>query len=208
MAIKLQKGGKFNLAKQAPSLRMAGIGLGWDPNESPGGPVIDLDVSAFMVGVNSKIPDESFLVFYGSDLKTPEGRPYSGDSSCLGAVDAIDGTESDGEDDEDMYLTFEKVREDIQQVVIAVSITKFPNDKNRDRRTLGLNFGMMKNCYIRCWNADSGEILFRYDLSKEFDHCDAVEFGRFYRVGDSWEFVASTGKGYSGSLQALVDLYT
>ena len=107
-----------------------------------------------------------------------------------------------------MYLTFDKVRSDIQQVVITVSVTKYPNDKHRDRRTLGLNFGMVSECYIRCWNAETSEVLFRYDLAKEYDQFDAVEFGRFYRVGDSWEFVASTGKGYNGSLQAFVEMYT
>ena len=41
MALNLMKqGSRFNLAKEAPALKVAGIGLGWDPNEEPNGPVL------------------------------------------------------------------------------------------------------------------------------------------------------------------------
>ncbi|MFN5628439.1 MAG: TerD family protein, partial [Bacteroidota bacterium] len=46
MALNLNKGSRFNLAKEAPKLKVAGIGLGWDPNEEENGPDFDLDVSA------------------------------------------------------------------------------------------------------------------------------------------------------------------
>lgn len=198
------------MTKDAPKLQIAGVGLGWDPNEEPGGPNFDLDVSAFLLGKNGKIPADEYFVFYGSELvgDYPEGkRPYSGDSSVLGAVDAIDGTESEGEDDEDMRIFFEKVSPDVHEILITVSITKYPNDKYKDKRTLALNFGMVNDCFIRVWDDDTGIEIFRYDLKENFSTEDALEFGRFYKVGDTWEFVA-TGKGYTGSLQKLVDMYT
>lgn len=211
MPLNLNKGGRLNLAKAAPTLKVAGIGLGWDPNEEPGGPNFDLDVSAFMLTQHGRIPSgpagEAYVVFYGSEYKNAEGRPYSGDSSVLGAVDAIDGTESDGDDDEDMRIYFDKVWEGIQEILITVSITKYPNDKLKDRRTLNLNFGMVQNCYIRVWDDESAQEIFRYDLKESFGKEDAVEFGRFIRSGNSWEFVAS-GVGYEGSLSKLVELYT
>ena len=210
MAIKLQKGGRFNLTKEAPKLSVAGVGLGWSPNEEPDGPNFDLDVSAFLLGKNGKIPADEYFVFYGSELvgDYSEGkRPYSLDGSVLGAVDAIDGAESDGEDDEDMRIFFEKISADINEILIAVSITKYPNDKYKDKRTLALNFGTVNDCFIRVWDDDTGIEIFRYDLKEDFSTEDALEFGRFYRVGDAWEFVA-TGKGYTGSLQKLVDMYT
>ena len=148
MALNLSKGGRFNLAKEAPKLKVAGIGLGWNPNEEENGPDFDLDVSAFLIGENGKIPADEYAVFYGSELKmeTPDGpRPYSGDGSVIGAVDAIDGTESDGDDDEDMKIHFDKIWEGVHQVVITVSITKYPNDKKKDRRTLLQNFGMVED---------------------------------------------------------------
>lgn len=207
MALNLNKGGRFNLAKDAPKLNIAGLGLGWDPNEQPGGPNFDLDVSAFLITANGKVPADEYVVFYGSENKDAEGRPYSGDASVLGAVDAIDGTESDGEDDEDMRIFFDKVWENITEIVITVSITKYPNDTLKDRRTSALNFGMVNDCYIRVWDDETQAELFRYDLKEAFSNEDALEFGRFQRVGSSWEFIA-TGKGYVGSLGKLIELFT
>lgn len=210
MALNLSKGGRFNLAKESPKLKIAGIGLGWDPNEEEDGPDFDLDVSAFLIGENGKIPADDYAVFYGSELKMdlPEGaRPYSGDSSVLGAVDAIDGTESDGEDDEDMKIYFDKIWEGIHQIVITVSITKYPNDTKKDRRTLLQNFGMVNDCYIRLWDDETGEEILKYDLKEKFTTEDAVEFGRFVRVANSWEFIA-TGEKYNGSLNKFIELFT
>lgn len=210
MGLNLNKGSRFNLAKEAPKLKVAGIGLGWDPNEETNGPDFDLDVSAFLLAENGKIPADEYVVFFNSELKTetPEGtRPYSGDGSVLGAIDSIDGTESDGEDDEDMRIYFEKVWEGIFQIVITVTITKYPNDKKKDRRTLLQNFGMVNDCYIRIWDEETGNELVRYNLKEQFGTEDAVEFGRFVRVNESWEFVA-TGEKYTGGLEKFIDLYT
>jgi tellurium resistance protein TerD len=210
MALNLNKGGRFNLAKEAPKLKVAGIGLGWNPNEEENGPDFDLDVSAFLVGADGKIPADEYAVFYGSELKmdTPDGpRPYSGDSSVVGAVDAIDGTESDGEDDEDMKIYFDKIWEGVQQIVITVSITKYPNDKKKDKRTLLQNFGMVEDCYIRLWDDETGVEILKYDLKEKFTSEDAVEFGRFVRVNNSWEFVA-TGEKYTGGLNKFIELFT
>jgi len=206
MALNLSKGSKFNLSKEAPKLKIAGVGLGWDPNEKPGGPNFDLDVSCFLLS-QGKVPADDYVVFYGSELKTEEGRPYSGDGSVLGSVDAIDGTESDGADDEDMRIYFDKVWEGIDEMVITVSITKYPNDTLKDKRTLDLNFGMVNDCYIRVWDDETGKELFKYDLKESFSNEDALEFGRFVKVENSWEFVAS-GKGHVGSLGKLVELFT
>jgi tellurium resistance protein TerD len=207
MALNLNKGGKFNLAKEAPRLKIAGIGLGWDPNETPGGPNFDLDVSAFLITTQGKIPADEYVVFYGSEYKNSEGRPMSGDQSVCGAIDAIDGTESDGDDDEDMRIYFDKVWEGISEIIITVSITKYPNDTLKDRRTLNLNFGMVNDCYIRVWDDETQTELFRYDLREQFSNEDALEFGRFVRVGDSWEFNA-VGQGHVGSLGKLIELFT
>ena len=210
MALNLSKGGRFNLAKEAPKLKVAGIGLGWNPNEEENGPDFDLDVSAFLIGENGKIPADEYAVFYGSELKmeTPDGpRPYSGDGSVIGAVDAIDGTESDGDDDEDMKIHFDKIWEGVHQVVITVSITKYPNDKKKDRRTLLQNFGMVEDCYIRLWDDETGIEILKYNLKEKFTNEDAVEFGRFVRIDNSWEFIA-TGENYTGSLNKFIELFT
>jgi len=212
----LSKGERFSLSKAAPGLTTVRIGMGWDPNEEPGGPDFDLDVSAFAINSNFKIPSDSYFVFYGQvrmgncvEDKAEKGffRPVTDDRSILGAIDDPDGKRSDGEDDEDMIIDLTKLNEKIEQVIICASICKYPNDNKKDRRTLDQDFGMVDDCYIRIADETTGLEILRYDLAKESTGSDAIEFGRLFRVGNTWEFEAM-GRSHKGSLQTLVDMYT
>jgi len=212
----LNKGERFSLSKAAPGLSTVRIGMGWNPNEEPNGPDFDLDVSAFAINSNFKIPSDSYFVFYGQvrmgncvEDSKEKGlfRPVTDDRSILGAIDDPDGKRSDGDDDEDMIITLTKVNEKIEQIIICASICKYPNDNKKDRRTLDQNFGMVDDCYIRIVDETTGAEILRYDLAKESNSNDAIEFGRLFRVGNSWEFEAM-GRTHTGSLQTLVDMYT
>ena len=216
MGFNLSKGERFDLSKAAPGLTKVRIGLGWDPNDTPGGPEFDLDVSAFGIDENFKIPSDSYFVFYGQvkmgngiEDETEKGlfRPITEDKAILGAIDDPDGKRSDGNDDEDMIINLNKVSSKVQQIIICVTICKYPHDNNKDRRTLDLNFGMVNDCYIRIVNDITNEEIAKYQLKEKFGQEDAVEFGRLYRVGTSWEFEAM-GRGHQGSLSELVNIYT
>jgi tellurium resistance protein TerD len=206
-----KSGERFNLSKSEGGLTNVRIGLGWQANEDPNGPNFDLDVSAFMIGNDFKIPDEGFFVFYGTDNKGKDAegneRPLSQDGALFGAVDEKEGSDDDaGGDTEDMILNLTKVDNRVEQIIIAVTICKYPHDDKRDRRTLALNFGMVNGCYLRIMNERSGEEIMRYTLSENFKNEDAVEFGRLYRIGNEWEFEA-LGRGSQGSLPALIEQY-
>jgi len=212
----LKKGERFELSKAAPGLNKVRIGLGWTPNEQPDGPDFDLDVSAFAIGKNFKIPSDSYFVFYGQvgmgngvedEVEKGLFRPVSEDNAIVGAIDDPDGRRSDGDDDEDMLVTLSKVGPDVDQIIVCVSICKFPNDNNKDKRTLDQNFGMVSDCYIRIVNEANGDEIARFELNQKFDKEDALEFGRLYRVGRSWEFEAM-GRAHNGSLGELVRVYT
>lgn len=212
----LSKGERFSLSKAAPGLSIVKIGMGWDPNEQPGGPDFDLDVSAFAINSNFKIPSDSFFVFYGqvrmgNSIEDPKEkglfRPYTEDGAIMGAIDDPDGTRSDGDDDEDMIIDLTKVSSKVEQIIICATICKYPDDNKKDRRTLDLNFGQVNDCYIRIVNESTGEEIVRYDLKDKFTNEDAVEFGRLYRDGNSWEFEA-IGRAHTGSLHTLVEMYT
>lgn len=216
MEFNLTKGDRFNLSKGAPGLTKVRIGMGWDPNQQPGGPDFDLDVSAFAINEKFKIPSNSYFVFYGQvaagnkmEDTSEKGhfRPITKDGAILGAIDDPNGTRSDGEDDEDMIIDLPKIDQEIEQIIICATICKFPHDTHKDRRTLDLNFGMVNDCYIRIINEDNGQEILRYSLKDQFDQEDAVEFGRLFRVGNSWEFEAM-GRAHTGSLETLVDMYT
>lgn len=212
----LSKGERFSLSKAAPGLTMVKIGMGWDPNDQPDGPDFDLDVSAFAINSNFKIPSDSYFVFYGQvrsgncmeDLKE-KGlfRPVTEDGAIRGAIDDPDGRRSDGDDDEDMFIDLTRVNSKVEQIIICCSICKFPHDNKKDRRTLDLNFGQVQDCYMRIVDESSGQEILRYDMREKFTNEDVVEFGRLYRAGSGWEFEAM-GRAYTGSLQTLVDMYT
>jgi len=198
MAINLDKGGRFNLQKASPGLTHIGVGLGWDPNETPGGPAFDLDASAFMVGSNYKIPADGYFVFYGNQI--------SADGSVRSSGDDQTGGNSEEGDDETLFVELPKVSPLIEQIIFTATICKFPNDSKKDRRTLNLHFGQVSNCYIRIYNQDTEEEILKYNLKESFTNEDALEFGRLYRSGDTWEFEAM-GRPSLGSLGILVDLY-
>lgn len=212
----LSKGERFSLSKAAPGLTIVKIGMGWDPNDQPNGPDFDLDVSAFAINSNFKIPSDSYFIFYGQ-VRMGNGiedtnekglfRPITEDGSIKGAIDDPDGTRSDGDDDEDMIIDLTKVNNKVEQIILCSTICKYPNDNKKDKRTLDLNFGQVNDCYIRIVNESNGDEILRYDLKDQFTNEDAVEFGRLYRVGNTWEFEAM-GRAHTGSLQTLVDMYT
>jgi len=216
------KGEKFNLSKVntgAPSgLTKVRIGLGWDPNETEDGPPFDLDVSAFAIDSNFKIPSSSYFVYYnqvnmgnGIDdefekdkFGKPLRRPKTMDGSIIGAIDDPDGTRSDGDDDEDMIIYLDRVTQAVQQIIIVVTICKYPD--HEDPRTANLNFSMVNDCYIRIIDDVTKQEIVKYELQEKFGKEDAVQFGRLYRVGGNWEFEAM-GSGSEGGLAALVDIY-
>lgn len=207
-----KSGERFNLSKSEGGLVNVRLGLGWKANEDSRGPNFDLDVSAFMISSNFKIPDDGFFVFYGSDNKGTDKdgnvRPLSQDGALYGAVDEKEGDDDGAEGDtEDMILDLSKVDKRVEQIIIVVTICKYPHDDKRDRRTLALNFGMVEGCYLRIIDESNGEEILRYTLSENFKDEDAVEFGRLYRIGKEWEFEA-LGRGSQGSLPLLIEQYT
>jgi tellurium resistance protein TerD len=122
------------------------------------------------------------------------------------AGDQTGGNSEEG-DDETLFVDLPHVSPLVEQIIFTATICKFPNDAAKDRRTLELNFGQVSNCYIRIYNQDNDVELLRYNLKEKFTTEDALEFGRLYRSGSTWEFEAM-GRSSNGSLGVLVDMYT
>jgi tellurium resistance protein TerD len=211
----LSKGSHFNLSKSIGFSKVR-IGLGWNPNETKNGPAFDLDVSAFGIDSSYKIINDSYFIFYGQvkagndkedQIRKGFYRPTTNDGAVMGAIDDPTGLSSDGDDDEDMIIDLLKVHPQVEQIIICASISKYPHDNFKDVRTLSLDFGKVSDCYIRIINESNGIEIAKYELSDQYSTQDAIEFGRLYRIDNEWQFEAM-GRGHSGSLQALVDLYT
>lgn len=192
----LSKGSSFNLSKEAPSLKVAGVGLGWKTEA-------DLDVSAFCVGEDGHVPEMADFVFYGSNsMQVLEGedgpRPYSTDAAVYGAIDAPEGDEEEG-DDEDMWLYMDRIADNIKEIIIVVTIHLEKGDAPTD-------FSSVSGCYCRIWDQDSEKELCRYTLSDDFGTADSVEIGKFTRDGSDWNFTA-LGDGRQGGITGLIKKY-
>lgn len=133
-----------------------------------------MDLSAwFTLGASLKIPSDSYLVFCGSDaFQVSEDRSIIWDDTCDNAI----------------VVDFSLVSPMIDQIIICAAICKYPNDRNRDKRTVSL--GMIDDCHIRVLDAESDEELARWPLPQTSGGKDGVVFGRLVRVGSVWELEA------------------
>lgn len=189
MAINLSKGQNISLAKEAPSLKKAGIGLGWDTNKTDTGGAYDLDASIFMLGANGKIPSEKFFVFYNNP-QSPDGAVVTQGDNRTGKGEG---------DDETINIELGKVDSSVQEIIFVVTI-----HEAEQRRQ---NFGQVRNSFIRLYDLESNTEVAKYELDEDFSRETAIEFGRLYRKDSDWRFQA-VGQGYNEGLQGFVNQYS
>lgn len=190
----------------------------------------DLDVSAFMIDTTKKIPADEYMVFYNSENRVRpsnltkivsykewtggreewtddeneairhESRPVDPELSVIGSIDDEDGSTSEDGDDETMDINLSKVRSDINEIIICVSIHKYAERKQ--------NFGQVERAYVRLYKPGQaeGEGDYIYDLSEDFSTCASVEFCRIYRRNGEWK-IQALGIGHKGGLEELVSKF-
>jgi tellurium resistance protein TerD len=186
MAMQLSKGERFNISKEAPGLKKMAIGLGWKVTEA--GQSYEIDVSAFMLGADGKIPNDKYVVFYNN--------PQSCDGSVL---QSIPEKNKRSQDNKCIYgVILDKINPEIEEVTFAVTI--------HEAEKINANFSNIKNAFIKISNLDTKSELVRYELKENFSRETAVEFGRLYKKNGEWRFQA-VGQGYQAGLQSLVDKY-
>jgi tellurium resistance protein TerD len=180
----LEKGNNLSLTKVSPGLTVATVGLGWDPRTTSGEP-FDLDASALLIGANGKVRSSADFIFYN--------QPAAADNSVVHLGDNRSGA---GEgDDEQIKVELSLVADDVQRVVIVVSI-----DQADARRQ---NFGQVRGAYCRVVDQDDKEIV-RFDLSEDAAPETAMLFAEVYRNGSEWKFKA-VGQGYTSGLAGIAD---
>ena len=183
MAVSLVKGGNVSLTKEAPSMNVALVGLGWDARVTDG-QAFDLDASVFLVGENGKVLSDSHFVFYNNTTSPDGAVQHQGDNRT---------GEGDG-DDEQVKIDLTKVAADVKKLVFAVTIHEAESRKQ--------NFGMVSNSFMRVVNNDNGSEIARFYLSEDASTETAMIFGELYRHGAEWKFKA-VGQGFAGGLAAL-----
>ena len=125
-------------------------------------------------------------------------RPVDPDFSVWGSIDDMDGTESEGGDDETMNIDLRKLNSAIVEIVIGVSIYDFAKWNQ--------NFGKVNDSYISIYNETTNEEVFRYDLKGDFATNTSVEFCSIYNEGGFWK-VKALGFGHDNGLESLLSVY-
>lgn len=184
MSISLVKGQKIDLTKGNGGLVNVAFGLGWDTNKYDGDSDFDLDVSVFLTDASGKVTGEGDFIFYGQTSHSSGAVMYSGDNrSGEGAGD-----------DETMKVDLSKIPAGIEKLSFVATIYE------ADTRLQ--NFGMVDNSYIRAYNVDTNEELFKYELNEDFSLETGIVAGELYRHNGEWKF-AAVGSGYTGGLKTI-----
>ncbi|HEY9892497.1 MAG TPA: TerD family protein [Candidatus Sericytochromatia bacterium] len=191
MAVSLAKGQRVSLEKVAPGLSEVLIGLGWDVKSTDTGYDFDLDSSLFLLGANEKLISDNHFIFY-NNLTSPDP-----DKSVQHLGDNLTGV---GEgDDEVIKINLKKVPNDVQKIVVTVTIHEAQQRKQ--------NFGQVQNAFVRVVNAQTKQEAVRYDLVEDYSIETALIMAELYRKDEEWRLNA-VGPGYQGGLQALLDRYS
>ncbi|AXY34809.1 TerD family protein [Yersinia pseudotuberculosis] len=183
MAVSLVKGGNVSLTKEAPTMNIAVVGLGWDARVTDGSE-FDLDASVFMVGENGKVLSDQYFIFFNNKVSPCGSVVHQGDNRT-GAGDG---------DDEQIKIDLKKVPADVKKIIFSVTIY--------DAEARKQNFGMVSNSFMRVVNEDNSAEIARFDLSEDASTETAMIFGELYRNNDEWKFKA-VGQGFAGGLSAL-----
>ena len=198
MSVNLVKGQKVELRKNGKGqLRGVVVGLGWDEVEksNSGGFLsglfgssredIDCDASAFLCqhGHLTSVDD---VVYFGN---------LNHKSGCVRHMG--DNLTGEGEgDDEQILVDLSKLPEIYDKIYITVNIYRAKERKQ--------HFGMIRNAFIRIFDAETGQELCRYNLSDNYDGKTAMVFGELYRHNGIWKFNAIGQATTDGDLGELV----
>lgn len=197
MAVSLQKGQKVSLTKETPGLSRIIVGLGWDEAKPAkkglfgfGGKSqnIDCDASA-LVCANGKIQSTKDVVFY-NNLTHPSGAVQHMGDNLTGAGEG---------DDEQIIIDLDRMPEDYDRVVMAVTIYQ-ARERNQ-------HFGMIQNSFIRLVDARNNQEICRYNLNEQYNQATAVIFGEVYRHNGEWKFNAMGQPTQDGGIAELVERF-
>lgn len=199
MSVSLQKGQRISLAKDNVGLKSVIVGLGWDEaeNNQAGGflknlfgnskkvQAIDCDAVVFLLNSDGKIATKNDVVFF-NNLRHSSGCVIHHGDNLTGAGEG---------DDEQIFINLEKLPAQYERIIILVSIYK-ANER-------GQHFGMIKNAFIRIFEADTNQEFCKYNLSENYDDMTALVFGELYKKNGEWKFNAV---GQPLKIWAIADL--
>lgn len=191
MSVNLQKGQKVSLTKEAPQAHRILVGLGWDAKKKGffGGAQFDLDASCFALRNGRLVSKKDICYFENKDVMK-KAIHHHGDN-LTGAGDG---------DDEQITVDLDKLDSDVDKIIFVVNIYMA-----KMRRQ---SFGDVKNAFIRLVDENTGNELFKYNLSDgSVDNVAGLIFAELYKYNGEWKFNAIGEGTKEDSVEKLASLY-
>ena len=152
LAKPVQKGQKISLETAGP-LKSVRACFGWNAMN----PQCDVDVSAFLLGADGKVLGDSWFVFYGQTESPDQSTKFLADNSA---------------DCEVISINLQTLNANVKKIVFVLTINE-ALQKN-------LNFGMMKDVYVRILNEDGSELV-SFRMTDYYSNVISMMIGEIYR---------------------------
>ena len=153
--------------------------FGWNTTNA----ACDVDVSAFLLGANGKVPGEDWFVFYGQSTSPDRSVAF----------------QNDGRTDRQFFtVDLARLNPNVTKIVFVLTI----NEALQKR----LNFSMMKDAYIRILDQNSGQEYASFQMTEYYSTVTSMMIGEIYLHNNNWTFNA-IGNGVAKDLAGLCSLY-
>lgn len=174
-----QRGQKVALNLREIGCARLRVGFGWNVRDAR----CDIDASAFLVTSTGRVPGDDWFVFYGQPTSPDGSTVFAGD----GRVDR-----------ETIAIDLARLDPRIESIVFVMTI-----DEAIERR---LNFGMVREAYIRVLDDGTGRELVSYALTDFFENVTSMTLGELYLHRGEWKF-NPVGNGMTVDLAGQCAIY-
>ena len=156
----LPRGQKTFVTSRGDGLRLR-VGFGWNVTDGR----CDADASAFLLGADGRVPDDSWFVFY-SQPDSPDG--------------SVHFRAAGGGDRETIDIDLSRLSPQITKIVFVLTINEALEQ--------GLHFGMVKDAYLRLMDASGGREIMSYKLDDSRSEVTSLTLAELYLHKDQWKF--------------------
>lgn len=132
----------------------------------------DIDLSAFLVNKDGKIPENEYFVFY-NNLQSADGSTVHSNTETNSSHFA---------NSEYLEIDFSKIHPRVHAVQVVVTIHKPASSSQR--------FGMARNAVVVLENLDSKEAWLSFDLSGDFQTETGVLLMAAEKRANEWQWLS------------------
>lgn len=175
----LQKGQKTALDLPGARPRLT-IGVGWSVTD----PRCDVDVSAFLLAGNNRVPSDDWFVFYGQNQSPDRSVFFHG--------------EPGGNDRQRIDVDLSLLDPRICKIALVLTINEALEQH--------LNFSMIQNAYIRILSSATQKELLSFQLTDYYSNVTSMTIGELYLHNQQWKF-NPVGNGVSQDLAGQCAIY-